>query len=1053
MRTPHALLLLLLLACGTTDPQEQCRATCGGCCREGVCWPGNAVEACGAPGAACDVCVQGQVCGADLRCGFGGGGGGSGAAGGAGSAGGTGTAGGSPTAGGSTAGGTGTAGGSATAGGTGCTPETDAELCAGASRVCGSVTRVDRCGATRTIASCGTCSSSLVCVSGACVCQPETNAQLCARLNATCGTLNANDNCNNPRTVACGTCATPNTCTGNTCSCTSETDAQLCTRLGRSCGALTAVDNCGRSRTVASCGSCVMPNTCTATGQCTCPSETNAQFCARLGATCGPLSGTDTCGQTRNVSSCGSCTGFNTCGGGGMANQCGCTPRTAAVICQQAGKDCGALSAANGCGMTVTVMCGTCGGAQTCGGGGVTNVCGCTPETNAQFCARLGTNCGSVTSADNCGVSRTASCGTSCPYPQTCGGGGSANVCGCTGETDAQLCASLGGGVCGTPTVSDRCLVQRAPSCGGCTMPQTCGGAGAPNRCGQPWSGSWSWEYPKPSGETLTAVHAVAPNDVWFAGEVGTLLHWNGTSLTKSPSPTTATLNDLWASGPSDVWAVGAGGRLLRYDGVSWSARPAPDAGTSGNFESVWGLSPTDVRVLQPSRTQHRWSGTSWSSSPIGTSGSLSMLTGTSANDLWAVGSQTWQFNGLDWVNRTPSYVTLYHVLDLGPQEVWASGYYYNSSTGGSSYPVVYRFDGGTWAGGQPVGVSSSDSLGAIWGATGNDLWLSPTYSRNCPLHRTTGSWSCVDGGFSPNDIHGTSTSDVWFAGSGGQVARWNGASLSRLSAPLFPSGCDEVSVVSASVAFEACVDRIVTVDPNAGTFSTTPVPGLAAGESLTDLWAASATQVWASTNQGHIYFFDGATLTVATTFAGSNFRALWGASPTDIWAGTAAGGILHFDGATWSAATAPMNGGVVDLWGSSASDVYALGNQGAYLHWDGATWSRIAVTMSPAFYPQKIHGSSPTNVWALDGWYGGYVLHFNGTSWSRITVLGFNSLDSLFVASDSDVFTTYGGTLYWYNGSYFTPTLVTGTGANALWAASPRDITWFAPTGVLRYR
>jgi peptidoglycan/xylan/chitin deacetylase (PgdA/CDA1 family) len=57
----------------------------------------------------------------------------------------------------------------------------------------------------------------------------------------------------------------------------------------------------------------------------------------------------------------------------------------------------------------------------------------CSPESNSQFCARLGKNCGTVTGTDNCGASRTVqSCGT-CTSPQTCGGGGTPNVCGSSG--------------------------------------------------------------------------------------------------------------------------------------------------------------------------------------------------------------------------------------------------------------------------------------------------------------------------------------------------------------------------------------------------------------------------------------------------------------------------------------------------------------------------------------------------------------------------------------------------------------------------------------------
>jgi uncharacterized protein YjbI with pentapeptide repeats len=53
----------------------------------------------------------------------------------------------------------------------------------------------------------------------------------------------------------------------------------------------------------------------------------------------------------------------------------------------------------------------------------------CTAETDTAFCARWAKNCGSVTGTDNCGTTRTVSCGT-CSGGLTCGGGGNPNVCG-----------------------------------------------------------------------------------------------------------------------------------------------------------------------------------------------------------------------------------------------------------------------------------------------------------------------------------------------------------------------------------------------------------------------------------------------------------------------------------------------------------------------------------------------------------------------------------------------------------------------------------------------
>jgi hypothetical protein len=53
----------------------------------------------------------------------------------------------------------------------------------------------------------------------------------------------------------------------------------------------------------------------------------------------------------------------------------------------------------------------------------------CTPESDVAFCQGLARSCGQVSAADNCGLPRTvASCGL-CTPPETCGGGGIENVC------------------------------------------------------------------------------------------------------------------------------------------------------------------------------------------------------------------------------------------------------------------------------------------------------------------------------------------------------------------------------------------------------------------------------------------------------------------------------------------------------------------------------------------------------------------------------------------------------------------------------------------------
>jgi hypothetical protein len=217
-----------------------------------------------------------------------------------------------------------------------------------------------------------------------------------------------------------------------------------------------------------------------------CQGETDAELCAAAGKNCNSIGATDRCGASRTITSCGTCTAPQTCAGAGMSNVCGCFSETVALFCSRLGKNCGSVTAADNCNITRTYNCGTCGGFDTCGGGGTSNICGCTPETLPQFCSRLGKNCGQVSGTDNCGMPRTApSCGT-CTSPQTCGGGGTANVCACAAETNAQFCSRLGKN-CGSVTAADNCGTTRTvSSCGTCSGGQVCGGNGTANVCATP---------------------------------------------------------------------------------------------------------------------------------------------------------------------------------------------------------------------------------------------------------------------------------------------------------------------------------------------------------------------------------------------------------------------------------------------------------------------------------------------------------------------------------------------------------------------------------------
>ena len=193
---------------------------------------------------------------------------------------------------------------------------------------------------------------------------------MCSRLGKNCGAASGTDNCGATRTIAsCGTCSAMGASCGGSgsagiCGCTPESETSLCARLGANCGSLSATDNCGGARNVTSCGTCTAPgDTCGGGGtnnQCGCAPEAEAAACARLGATCGALSATDHCGDSQTFF-CGFCFGLGqTCGGGGQANTCGCTPESDTAFCTRLSATCGSLTRSDNCGASRTVACGTC---------------------------------------------------------------------------------------------------------------------------------------------------------------------------------------------------------------------------------------------------------------------------------------------------------------------------------------------------------------------------------------------------------------------------------------------------------------------------------------------------------------------------------------------------------------------------------------------------------------------------------------------------------------------------------------------------------------------
>jgi hypothetical protein len=335
----------------------------------------------------------------------------------------------------------------------------------------------------------------------------------------------------------------------------------------------------------------------------------------------------------------------------------------------------------------------------------------------------------------------------------------------------------------------------------------------------------------------LYGVAVASSDDVWAVGyyedasrggAYSTLiLRWNGTSWNRVPSPNMGNsdnfLNGVAVASPNDVWAVGyyedasRSGALstlvMRWNGTSWNTVPSPNVGSNHNYLiGVAVASPNDVWAVGSyydtsrgggalSTLVMRWNGTSWSVVPSPNVGNnhneLYGVAVASSDDVWAVGyyldtsrsgaysTLILRWNGISWsVVPSPNVGTsshnyLYSVAVTSSSDVWAVGFYYDTSRGGASSTLVMRWNGTNWnTVPSPNMGNSNNFLNGVAVASPSDVWVVGYYNDTSRgalstlVMRWNGtSWNTVpspNAGSNHNYLWGVavaSPSDVWVVG------------------------------------------------------------------------------------------------------------------------------------------------------------------------------------------------------------------------------------------------------------------------------------------------
>ena len=196
-------------------------------------------------------------------------------------------------------------------------------------------------------------------------------------------------------------------------------------------------------------------------------------------------------------------------------------------------------------------------------------------------------------------------------------------------------------------------------------------------------------------------IWASSPNNVYFVGWKGSIVHYNGSNFTKMESGTTCKLEDVWGIDGNHIWAVGTESDnsrsvILFYNGKTWNTLHDTNNERKCWSNSVWTDNPYLLflnggsgrylfDLMQEKLSKYESAG-EWFGYDI---------YGTAYNDIFAstAGSEMLHYNGSTWYlypevkAQFEDYFRI-RAVKANDEIVVASGYYY---TGIGGLPIIIR--------------------------------------------------------------------------------------------------------------------------------------------------------------------------------------------------------------------------------------------------------------------------------------------------------------------------------------------------------------------------
>lgn len=276
-----------------------------------------------------------------------------------------------------------------------------------------------------------------------------------------------------------------------------------------------------------------------------------------------------------------------------------------------------------------------------------------------------------------------------------------------------------------------------------------------------------------------------------------------------------------------------------------------------------------------------------------------------------------------------------------------------------------------------PTGVSNLYALTAVWGSGGSDVWAAG--SGGNIVHWDGTAWKptpttpAVKNTFShlvgsgPNDVWAISATDTIFHSTG-----WNGstATWTRMPSPF----ADEFTLIPISAAWAHSSGEVRLGGPS--------------------VYLEDGEGNFSPHNQLAKKIVDGG-VQWQPVKGTATLNAIWGASPDDLWVagdnsqaakwqlgmtmhGTRAAGSKAEH--TWVEVDSQASVILEAIWGSSAADVWAVGDKGTIRHITAGAvrWDVVPSPTTEALH--AIWGAGPSDIWAVGD--NGTIIHWDGQAW-----------------------------------------------------------------------